>query len=195
MLIILAPYQEAEKNNLFLMLCKISIMLTLSRTAWFGLVLYEIAKLTLNSDSLWKKLLKLIFYITGIYVLILLLLGVMDLDLNFLFDSELGGRGEQLKIFDSYQFISDVAFTGVEEIVYLSLLKQFGLFALVLYLLIMFLPIYVGIRKYFKGVKSILPFLISATLYPIIGLSDAALQFVPVMLFYWAIVFFIFKLK
>ena len=193
MLMLLPIYISFERNLFFIGAYKLSVVLTLSRTAWFGLLIFELLNFLINRRPSVYSLFKLVVYflilILGIYILITL----MGLDLTFVFDSNLGGRSEQLEILSSYRWFPNLSFSGIEEMVYFSVLKQFGVFALLFLIIIFFIPVSVGYRKIKIGNAGVKPYVISAVIFPLLCLSDGAVQFIPVMLLYWMVVSMILK--
>ena len=193
-LLILTPlYFERERFFLFKIILIISLVLTLSRTVWIGILLYTLlffsSKITTAKG--WAVLLLAAFSIIFFGPIILNLIGV---NLNFLFDSGLGGRASQLTVFDNLSLFGDFNFVGMGEIVYASILQNFGFLGIFLFILYLFAPVLVFLMykkrlTTYDNSKAYWGLLI----YCIIAISDGAILLIPVMAFYWFMSSYIFR--
>lgn len=181
MLLLLPLYDLVEKSKIFKFIVKSSLIFTLSRTVWIGLFLYEFFFKAYIFNIYKKPIRNLIVIIASISLL--MLIPVLMVGNNFeLFDKNLGGRLGQLSVLNDMHIFTNNEFRGINEIVYLSIMREFGLFGLLLYLV---------------GILSIICFSYSSknvykrsivaglSIYLIISLSDGALLFIPVMLYFW----------
>jgi hypothetical protein len=168
-------------------LIKISLVLTLSRTAWAGLLLYELGHLVWiarGKDAILRSLAIIGLAITGILVVIFV---VLKNDLGFLFNTDLGGR---VDIFENmgqiYPFTLGI-FDGIREIVYVSVLDKFGYLGLAAFLLAVFAPFisrYIQNRPLRPTERSII---FAMILYLVLCWSDGAILLIPVLFFYWGL--------
>jgi hypothetical protein len=167
---------------------KFSLVLTLSRTVWAGLIAFEL---------LWRVFVERVsLRAVAILSTSLLVVGAgiwFALDLMgrepaaFLLDRNLGGRLGQLQGIENVTLLPGQAFTDILEIVYISVLDVFGLVGLAAFLLAMAGPLLL----YWAGA---LPHAASTfkrslalglVVYLIVAASDGALLYIPVMAFYW----------
>lgn len=168
---------------------KTSLILTLSRTVWIGLLLHELIRLLWGRVS-FKKLLK----ITGVGAAGLgaaaILLPLMGKDISFLFDPNFGGRLNQILLLleEGIYLFPHKTFSVIAEIAYVSILDTFGVLGLLTFLASLLMPLWVAVyhrdatRPYPRYKKDIL---LGLTLYLIVSGSDSASLYIPVMLFYW----------
>lgn len=182
LLILLPLYCYLEQSFLKKFVVKFTLILTLSRTVWIGLMLYEI--LFFRNLPKARKLYSFI----GIVLLVSLVFGsmiFMKKDMDFLFDSTLGGRAEQLDI--TIEVFSSKAFVAITEIVPASILAQFGVSGLVTFFLGMISPLLIWLMGYLPhsrtGYKRNLA--MGLLIYCVVMFSDGAINNIPVMVFYW----------
>ncbi|MBM3191029.1 MAG: hypothetical protein FJZ63_00045 [Chlamydiae bacterium] len=183
-LMLLPLYQHLEKRLSKRLLVKLSLILTLSRTIWLGLFLYELLIPLTYKISLLKKGINIIFSLPGIGLSLLLLHRFFPFSLDFLLDRFLGNRLGQLEVLHDFQFFSTKPFQEVFEIIYLGILKSFGVVGLLAFLLAMIYPLLLPSTSSFKA-----PLSLGLFLYLLIALGDGALLLIPVMCFYSFIVF------
>lgn len=207
-LMLLPLYEFLEHSKFKAIIVKVSLILTLSRTVWLGLIIYELMKIIfISNKSLKKRLLfiprflnKMSFRRSDLYAIIFSVLGIflfviaifyvtifIGRNLSFLFDKNLGGRVDQLMPIDKITLFPDKKFSQVAEIVYVSILDSFGFVGLLAFLLAMFTPVIYGIMRHvpYGGSlykKSILCGLI---IYLILACSDGAFLYIPVLAIYW----------
>jgi len=181
-------YQLVEESFLKRSLVKLSLLLTLSRTIWIGLFLEEILrhfyvqKLTPSTPIKFFSRLLAVFSIIG------LALVYLKYDLSFIFDPTLGGRSDQFKILSEWRWIGNIPFQGFSEIIYLSVLNNFGLIGLITFLIALTSPLWIYV--FFTKTQTT-PFqrslIAGLCTYLCISCSDGAALHIPVMVFYWFI--------
>lgn len=177
-MIALGPvYLYAEKSRAWMAAFLLAILLTLSRSAWFGMVIMggvmvAIGQLRINRGYIW---------LAGIGALsgILILLPLLGWTSANLFDSNLGGR--------FYQF-EELVFTWlgtpgihIAEIIYLGLLNSFGVLGFLGVMLALTFPLLTQGARLYR-----LPMLRRAALggmvcYLAMAASDGAFIFPPVL--------------
>lgn len=189
-LLLLPLYALLEQSSLKVSIVRLSLLLTLSRTVWVGLVLFEILqrlyvrRVTFRTVSI--LLVSLFVVALGVWYA----LDLMGLSLAFLFDRRLGGRIGQLQALETATLVPREEFLGIAEIVYLSILHNFGLLGLACFLVGMAAPLLlhsVGClplarTAYKKSLAS------GLLIYLIIAASDGAILYIPVMAIYWFVV-------
>jgi len=183
--ILLPLYEFIEKSKIKKLIVKVSMVLTLSRTVWISLIVYELLiRPLINGIVLKKIIMQVIFVILIVFSLYKIAGTITSNPIGFLFDKNLGGRVGALDILHNFELVSTKPVSGIFEIVYLGVLNAFGLIGLLLFLFMMLSPIIssICVRNVYK--KSLLYGLI---LYLIISLSDGAILLIPVMMFYWFI--------
>ncbi|KAA6343176.1 hypothetical protein EZS27_009115 [termite gut metagenome] len=179
MLIISAMFLKAENRKCFQILFWIALVLTLSRTVWIGMLfllfLYFLKYATTKSGIL-------IITLTIIFVFIGLpwLVAYFNLGDNFLFDENLGGRVGQLTVLKNLSLTGNLEFGGIGEIVYLSIMGNFGLIGFILFLLYLFSPVIA-----YKTFNLKNNFIWGNYIYILICVSDGGILLIPVMAFYW----------
>jgi hypothetical protein len=185
LLILLSLYCYIEKRTWAQQILKLSLILTFSRTVWIGLVFNQIlhnclvAKHTVN--TIIKFCLKSAIFV-AFFVGIIAYVGIPA---TFFMDNNLGGRVHQLKVLESTTFFPDQPFELFGEIVYLSVLEQFGLLGLFAYLLAMISPIFLAFM-YRRQMNPLRKSLICGLMtYLFISASDGAILLIPVLVFYW----------
>lgn len=187
--IIMGPlYLHLENRKLCRLLFYVALFLTLSRTAWIGAILI----LGLRSLSRGVRPLAILYLAAGLVVVgsaIFFLLGFLGRDMSFIFDSNLGGRAEQLTVLDRVQVVPDVTVSALPEIVYLGVLKYFGIPGLILFILHLLVP---PLLLWLEGTRLLSMSPASACfhgllIYSVIAGADAAYSLIPVMMIFWMV--------
>ncbi len=168
---------------------KTSLILTLSRTVWIGLLLHELIRLLWGRISV-SKLLKILGITAAGLGAVAILLPLMGKDISFLFDPNFGGRLNQILLLleEGIYLFPHKQFSVIAEIVYVSILDTFGVLGLLTFLAALIMPLWVALyhrdttRPYPRYKKDIL---LGLALYLIVSGSDSASLYIPVMLFYW----------
>jgi hypothetical protein len=185
-LVLLLPiYQWAERSRIASGVVKFSLLLTLSRTVWAGLLVYElIYRLWLRRIGL-RTVALLTASAAALAIGIWWALRLMDLDLEFLFDAGLGNRLVQFQ--DSFSILPHKPFLGIAEMVYLSVLDTFGLIGLVAFAAALAAPTAMYFLRLTPGGASDYRRSLVAGLlvYLFLASSDGAILLIPVMALYW----------
>jgi len=188
LLMLMPLYLLIEESALKRQIVKLSLVLTLSRTIWVGLILLELFLIFKNykkdANSFLKSILKFII----IFSLIILILFFLGKNLSFLLDPTLGGRSSEFSNFE--QPYDHKPFQGLSEITYLSIYSSFGALGLITFLFGITSPIwtYYFFRSPSQSLENTkLNQAIMAGLwgYLILSCSDGAILYIPVMAFYW----------
>lgn len=185
-LMILPLFCYLEKNTVLQWIVKISILLTLSRTAWVGLILYEFMRVIFISFSI-KRIKKLIIIYGLIVGAILYLLNFINADIIFLLDENLGGRADKINSI-IWNFLPDKPLNSIQEVVYMGIIDNFGMIGLITFIIAILSPIVIYFRyKLFNDI--IKKYIICGyIIYLIVAMSDGAILLIPVMIFYWFII-------
>lgn len=191
MLTLLPFYSWLERSRVRTGVVKLSLLLTLSRTVWLGLIFYEVMhrlyvrRLSARSVAAMGGALLVVF--AGVW----LALGLLEVNpAVFLLDRNLGGRIGQLSALETAGLVGDVRFEAILEMVYLSVLNNFGLLGLAAFLLAMTAPLAMHLLGVvpFSGTSYKKSLALGLATYLFVAMSDGALLFIPVMAFYWFIV-------
>lgn len=188
-------YSLLEKKFFKRFIVFLSLILTLSRTVWIGLIISEfLYRFFIKKDKLasfFKYFFSLIFFLICIF----LIFEKMNYPIDWFYDKTLGNRINpaffDLKIFSSKPFCF------IEEMQYFSILNIFGFTGLIFFIIYLFSPVYLYFFKNRKKSisqidKSILSGLVS---YLIISFGDGAILYIPIMAFYFFLSSFLFKEK
>jgi hypothetical protein len=179
------------RNRLFVWTVKGALILTLSRTAWIGVIVYEGLALFLSRRGFVQKVLICLVSLLVALVGIVGMTYFMGRNASWLFDSNLGGRAEMLDRAVDTQTVALVArykFSGLGEIVYADMLYRFGMVGLLTYLIAMTgYPLLEFLRNLRKILEDNLKkaALLGMFLYWVISGSDGAFSYIPTMSFYW----------
>jgi hypothetical protein len=189
-LMLLPLHSWLETSLLKRTVVKVSLLLTLSRTVWVGLIVYEF---------LWRFFVKRISARTLVVLAVSLVvvgagiwysLDLLNADVSFLFDRKLGGRIGQLAALHDATVLPHPRTLVIREIVYLSILENFGLVGLTAFLAALGGPVLLYaarcVEQRSTGYKKSL--VVGLCVYLIVAMSDGAILFIPVMAIYWFLV-------
>lgn len=193
-LILMPVYELLEPVRWRRLTVKLALVLTLSRTVWFGMVLYEALPLLpmfgrqiatfpiVKLGGARRRLLALGLSAAAILTGLLL----MSANVSFLFDPTGGGRAGMVAALYTSGFWPARPLEGFSETVYFSAAHLFGYVGLLAFTLIMASPVLLLVidrsalvsptrRAALKGV----------VLYACVAAIDGGFDFLPMMLFYW----------
>ncbi|WFF43007.1 hypothetical protein EVC62_16730 [Salinicola endophyticus] len=184
MIMLLPLYSVIETRRLWVLGLMLTIMLTLSRTAWALLLVYCVFEyLLFNRAISVKKLILICFALCLVVPGIVGLLGLMGRDITFLFDSDLGGRAGYLQYFFDAGLISHTPLYWSYEIPYVSIAEFVGLIGLLPFLL--FFANVVMARSLFDPSRPVSrSACIGCVMYWVATFSDAALVLVPTFIIF-----------
>jgi hypothetical protein len=174
-------YQAIEPKRWKNLILKTALILTLSRTIWLGLIFSELL-IQLRKKSIIWVFVSLSCFLGGIF----LLAQSSNLPFAFFFDFSLGGRIDQFAVLDRVSVFGSTPFYGISEIVYLGILREFGLMGLFTYLIAMVSPILTAIPQFFPLISPYRRAVLLGLLnYLFISGADGAILRIPVMALYW----------
>lgn len=183
---LLPLYCLVQNNRWHRWATKLAILLTLSRTAWIGLLFHEIFYNLLVEKSKKKMLLSFSLFA------FLFLLGLLFLSWRygfrweFFFDQNFGGRRAHLAALERWTYFPSRPFSSLSEMVYVAILDFFGAVGLGAYLFAMGGPLLAYWKVPFS--KPRLCVLLGLVNYLFISISDGATLYIPVLTFYWFLV-------
>ena len=193
-LILLPLYDVFEPKRWKRNLLRVALVLTLSRTVWFGLIVDQLLSFIapfagmlstfpkIHLGPSMKKALTLIATVG----LIAFGLVINSSSLSFLFDPTLGGRAGESAAFFHPTFLPDSPVGGFLEMVYSSAITDYGITGFISIVLIFLGPMIVlvmnpgAIRSVVRraAIKGLI-------IYALIAAIDGAISLIPVMAFYW----------
>jgi hypothetical protein len=172
--------------NILNVLVKTVLLLTLSRTVWIAMIFSEVFLRFFVLRRL-NHILSLFFVLA---VLLLLVFGAANLfvrdPIGFIFDANLGARRSQLEM--AWSFWPNQPFSGTVEIVYASMLTNFGLVGLVLFFVTWAWPALLPPMNYEGRLIQMGLFI-----YLLEMGADGAFIYVPTQATYWFLVAFAFN--
>ncbi len=186
-LTLLPLYAWLERSVPRQLAVKFSLLLTLSRTVWVGLILFEVLHRVfvkrISPRAVAVLLASLLVVVAGLWYA----LDLMGWDAGHLFDRRLGGRVGQLAALEEATVLPHTRFRDVLEIVYLGILHNFGIVGLGAYLLAMTGPLLLYAARVLPFARTEYKRSLAAglVLYLVVSMSDGALLFIPVMVFFW----------
>lgn len=196
-LLLLPMYDRLEPSGVRRAVLKVALFLTLSRAVWVGLILNEVLSLLVQLlrqiptfPVLYLGAARRRFYavgaIVGFILFSLLFISSQGGGLQFLLDATGGNRIGQVYAAQGASLLPEHALYGFAEVLYASAAQYWGLTGLWAFTLIMVSPLIVLAasprvlqspvqRAALKGLL----------LYIVMAAVDGALDFIPVMAFYW----------
>jgi hypothetical protein len=182
-LMLFPVFYSYEKSKIKLAIVIIALILTLSRTVWLGLVFFIILKY----HKRFFMLLKVGMSVGLVFLVFSLLLLSKNFQYGslggFILDAKFGGRLKQInEAFSSISLFGDV-YEAITEIVYLSILKQFGIVGLILFMLSFFTPVIV----FFFTKNNNYNYFLGVLIYLFICFSDGCMLLIPTLCFFYFI--------
>jgi hypothetical protein len=194
MLILLPLYEFLEKARWRVWLLKGALVLTLSRTVWFGLVIVQLAPLglllmrqvatfpRLQLGRLGKQVIATLVIVGCIFGALLF----NSSTLAFLFDPNLGGRLGGLGAFSTATLLPSRGLAGLSEVVYVSAATWFGYAGFVAITLLLWSPaLLLFVDSSALRSPSRTAALKGLLMYAVLCVSDGGFNYLPVMAFYW----------
>jgi hypothetical protein len=184
-LMLLPLYDLVQRSLLWRLVVRLSLLLTLSRTVWFGWAAYEVVA------ALYLRKLRASTLITVVVSLAVATAGVLyvmqrvHLDIGFLFDATLGGRAEILRTTQPHFVPGVIVFPS--EVTYVTVLDAFGVAGLVCFLIAMLAPVGIVAARPLRRGSHPRALITGMGMLLICGFSDGPILLIPVMAFYWAL--------
>jgi hypothetical protein len=165
---------------------QIAIFLTLSRTAWIGLLINEILYICCVAEKKSKELAHFLLLLSLLVAGFFYLVSRSLLGLLFVVDSSFGGRRAAFKVLEDWSLFAAHPFYTLSEVVYLGILDSFGAIGLLTFLIALIGPlVFYAVRRPSRIQRAIFTGLGT---YLFISWSDGALLYIPIMFFYWFLV-------
>ena len=192
MLMLLPFFNYFEKKNYKKAMLKFALLLTLSRTVWVGLILFELLNFIFIKKKTAKSIVAISIVIMIVFTAILIGLSLLGRDITFLADRSLGGRTGQIEVLARSTFWPDLdtPFEALLEMVYFSIIENFGWIGLPLFLLYLSTPLVLFLFRRVPQTQTTVKktLALGLVLYYIAAFVDGAILFIPVMAIYWLIV-------
>lgn len=185
LLMLLPLYSFLEKRKIFQYILKISLILSLTRTVWIGLILYEIFSCFFIKKFKIYNLINIVIVLATVIFSIVYTTYYIGFDASFLFDKDLGGRAWQTEI--NFNITPDAEFSGFPEIIYLGMIMNFGIIGLILYFFAILVPLALYRKKCFRGENTEFKrcVLTGYIIYLIVSGSDGVMLYIPTMIIFW----------
>jgi hypothetical protein len=196
-LILLPLYNYLEHSRWRRVAIKLSLLLTLSRTVWMGLLANEL--LPLIGQLSWQlrtfpriRLEKTGRRLVALAITVVLIFAALLFNhsgagaLDFLFDPTAGGRTAYILNAKPFEWLPPMGLGGFSEVVYLAVLQEFGYLGLMAFVLIMVSPLLLLlIDRTALASPTRVAAMQGLLLYAIVAVSDGGFGYIPIMAFYW----------
>ncbi|MDN3504655.1 MAG: hypothetical protein P0S95_03665 [Rhabdochlamydiaceae bacterium] len=186
LLILLPFYNLIESSKIKRIIVKTSLLLTLSRTVWYGLIFTEILTYLYVYRITLKTWVKLPLVLLTYSQLIRWINKLLEYGNEFIFDTTMGGRQTQFSTFRNFTLFPSRPFHGIDEIVPLSMLNELGLMGIISYYIAFTVPIFLALNQKYKS-QNQKSFIVGMITYMFVSLSDGAFLLIPTL----AIFFFV----
>jgi hypothetical protein len=186
LLMLLPLYDVAQKSLFWRVVVRVSLILTLSRTVWLGLIVYELIAVFYLRALTRSFLLYLAAAGALVAFALLSIVSWMRLDVGFLFDSSLGGRVDILRSTRLELVPGDVVHFP-SEIVYLNVASALGLAGLGYFLIAVLTPIFLAVTGRNRANRHLRACATGMMMLLICGFSDGPVLLIPTMAFYWGL--------
>ncbi len=189
MLPLVNTFEQRTYRKLFL---KFALFLTLSRTVWVGLLLFEMLNFVFLKKKTTGSIIAIAVVVIVVIAAMLIGLSLLGRDITFLADSSLGGRTGQIEAIAESSFLPDmsVKFEVLREMVYFSVIENFGWITLPFFFLYLFTPLALFLFRRIPNARSLTKrtLAMGLVLYYISAFVDGAILYIPVMAIYWLVV-------
>jgi hypothetical protein len=185
-LMLLPLYDLIQRSLFWRLVVRISLLLTLSRTVWFGLLVYELIATVYLRQIKRSTLLYVGISVVIVCAAILLILRWMGLDVSFLFDPDLGGRTGVVQATKFY-FVPYYAVHFPSEIIYINVVNALGVAGLFFFMVAMASPILLAATSATRRNPYVRACIVGMLMLLICGVSDGPVLLIPTMAFYWGL--------
>jgi hypothetical protein len=184
LLMLLPVYCVLEKRVWRQYFLKLALFLTLSRSVWVALVVSEVLTLFLLPGNKKRQTIVSVALFFTVACSLGTLLVLMNRGTEWLTDSDLGGRLDQLDTLKDITLFTKPVTDGIREMVYITSMYKYGLIGLFLLILMLATPIF----GFFAGDRQSAlrrGLVLGAVNYLVLCFADGAFVFIPVMAFFW----------
>jgi hypothetical protein len=192
-LLLLPIYDYIEKRWWLKAFMRIVLVLTLSRSVWFGLAVLQFLYLIRDAAAALKRFprihirraIRTLALPLAVAVLLVFAVIILSSHVGQIFDTNLGGRAQQLIAFNNPYWLPRRHILGYWEIVWAATLWFFGITGFAAFSVIFFTPMLLISSKKLSSSRLGVAAWFSLVLYPLVAWLDGALLLIPVMAFYW----------
>jgi hypothetical protein len=169
----------------------LAVFLSLSRTAWAGLLVWLLLWEAVYRRRLVSFILRSPIYVFAALMLTVSGVAILATNYEFIFDNTLGGRLQSADLLSFTLAGNSGEFYGIGEMTYLSMFVEFGLAGLLLFLLWLAAPILVGFAfgpataTASSGLERACK--VSLMTYWVVAAVDGAFVLIPVGALYWLV--------
>ena len=167
---------------------KLSLLLTLSRTAWVALILVQIYSSGKGAaerrSSSFRNIVAAVVISAVAITVGLVLLGAGS---HFIFDPTLGGRLSTFELVRNAEPVATHAFPGIAEAIYPSIAYHLGWAGLATFLLAIGTPLFIAVSTGALSDPLRRDLAAGMCIYLVVAMSDGALLLIPVMAIFWCI--------
>jgi len=190
-------YSLLEKARWRRMVVRVALLLTLSRTVWAGLVVYELLPILVQLGRQWRTFPVLHLEQSGRKIAALVVTGLLVLGAvsfnhsggggaEFLLDPNLGGRTQEVKAIGELHFLPTFGVGGFGEVVYAAAMQTLGYAGLMAMILWFGSPVLLlALDRSALRSPSRRAALKGLVLYAFLAIVDGGFDYIPVMAFYW----------
>jgi len=191
-LMLLPLYSFLETSQWKHWIVKFSLIMTLSRTVWIGLIFHEICYQWFSLKNKRFSMPKALFSFLLVFTLLAFTSSYYGFYWSFFADPTWGGRKEQLEAIANIGIFSTKPFDYISEIVYAGIVQSFGWAGFAAFIVAIAGPFCYQIFS-----KKLLPLqrciAIGLATYLFISASDGAILLLPVMAIYWFLLSLLFR--
>lgn len=190
-LLLLPLFDLYEKNWFRRLVLRGALVLTLSRTVWLGLLIYEVldvVRLAIFDSSIRGAIKARFFRLTFTAIIVVACTIVLSAlsEVSFFLDPTLGGRTEYLDTLTRFTVLPEVPLNNFLEIIYYSALSMLGALGLAAIVLLFCSPMFLAtVFKELRRSSRQVAALEGLVLYIALAGMDGALNYIPTMTFYW----------
>jgi len=186
MLMMLPLYDFAQQSKIAKIIVRISLILTLSRTVWLGLIAYEGLRMVYLKPFRLNQLIQFFAVVCLVSSAIFWAISFIGFDSTFIFDTNLGGRAPVVNAV-KWDLLQEEPVQFLSEIIIVNFVIAFGVLPLVFYIISTFTPIVLAVTSKNRNEPHLRACVAGMVMLQICGLADGPILLIPVMAFYWAL--------
>lgn len=178
-------YNHIEDSFFKRSVVKLSLILTLSRTVWAGLIISEFFFDFFIKKNKSYSFIKFVISSSFLITIFIFIGNILDKNISWFLDPTLGNRINEVN--SEYHLLANGPFKYIEEMLYNGIFSTFGLVGLVLFILGFFSPIFIYLIKIRETNESTINKTIfwGLVTYLIVSISDSAILYIPILVIYW----------
>lgn len=188
-LLMMAPtFLGLEKNKIKLIMIRLVLILTCSRSVWLGMIALEIYWALRNTRITLATILRIAAIASFLIFAVFIALQTNLFKLTFLLDSNLGGRSQLIPSLDQICLFPCVKSDYlIREIVPISILDNFGIIGFICASVFFLAPIYYAAHVGYLSNPLRRHFAEGMVIYLLVACADGGYPFIPTAFIYWAL--------